>query len=403
MRKDKPQKSASRATEEFELAWKEFFKKKPKPKNDQQDKKQLEDFINWYNNIRKQSDTGKTPAEMYKEIYGEEPKSPIKDKTRMLNFEWDEDYKEPHQLLYEADQLCIDGEYQKALNNVEQVLEIIPDDEEALLLKSQILPYLNRAQEAEKILNNIAEKLGKSAYWYFYRAGLSFWHGNIAHAVESIKEAVEKEPNNFDVVASAAQYLYLDKDEAYKDYLQRAKEIDAKRVKNFESKYWISQEELIKGPFVVSALNTINELLEKDKTDYARKNISFLIKYEKDLPKDLIDMILGLEIESYFVDKDLKIIKEKIDSLIDRNKNNQHAYFYKAQLLFEKGDLSSALEEIDRCLEIAEMKIPHPDFYLLKSMILKKQDDNSYLYYENKAKELRKGMDKMSEFLEDLG
>ena len=403
MRKDKPQKSASRATEEFELAWKEFFKKKPKPKNDQQDKKQLEDFINWYNNIRKQSDTGKTPAEMYKEIYGEEPKSPIKDKTRMLNFEWDEDYKEPHQLLYEADQLCIDGGYQKALNNVEQVLEIIPDDEEALLLKSQILPYLNRAQEAEKILNNIAEKLGKSAYWYFYRAGLSFWHGNIAHAVESIKEAMEKEPNNFDVVASAAQYLYLDKDEAYKDYLQRAKEIDAKRVKNFESKYWISQEELIKGPFVVSALNTINELLEKDKTDYARKNISFLIKYEKDLPKDLIDMILGLEIESYFVDKDLKIIKEKIDSLIDRNKNNQHAYFYKAQLLFEKGDLSSALEEIDRCLEIAEMKIPHPDFYLLKSMILKKQDDNSYLYYENKAKELRKGMDKMSEFLEDLG
>ena len=403
MRKDKPQKSASRATEEFELAWKEFFKKKPKPKNDQQDKKQLEDFINWYNNIRKQSDTGKTPAEMYKEIYGEEPKSPIKDKTRMLNFEWDEDYKEPHQLLYEADQLCIDGGYQKALNNVEQVLEIIPDDEEALLLKSQILPYLNRAQEAEKILNNIAEKLGKSAYWYFYRAGLSFWHGNIAHAVESIKEAVEKEPNNFDVVASAAQYLYLDKDEAYKDYLQRAKEIDAKRVKNFESKYWISQEELIKGPFVVSALNTINELLEKDKTDYARKNISFLIKYEKDLPKDLIDMILGLEIESYFVDKDLKIIKEKIDSLIDRNKNNQHAYFYKAQLLFEKGDLSSALEEIDRCLEIAEMKIPHPDFYLLKSMILKKQDDDSYLYYENKAKELRKGMDKMSEFLEDLG
>ncbi|MEK6830684.1 MAG: hypothetical protein AABX77_01520 [Nanoarchaeota archaeon] len=403
MRKDKPQKSASRATEEFELAWKEFFKKKPKPKNDQQDKKQLEDFINWYNNIRKQSDTGKTPAEMYKEIYGEEPKSPIKDKTRMLNFEWDEDYKEPHQLLYEADQLCIDGGYQKALNNVEQVLEIIPDDEEALLLKSQILPYLNRAQEAEKILNNIAEKLGKSAYWYFYRAGLSFWHGNIAHAVESIKEAMEKEPNNFDVVASAAQYLYLDKDEAYKDYLQRAKEIDAKRVKNFESKYWISQEELIKGPFVVSALNTINELLEKDKTDYARKNISFLIKYEKDLPKDLIDMILGLEIESYFVDKDLKIIKEKIDSLIDRNKNNQHAYFYKAQLLFEKGDLSSALEEIDRCLEIAEMKIPHPDFYLLKSMILKKQDDDSYLYYENKAKELRKGMDKMSEFLEDFG
>ena len=399
---NKPQKPVNRATEEFELAWKEFFKNKPKPRNDQQEKKQLEDFTNWYNNVRKQSDTGKTPATMYKEIYGEEPKTPRKEKTRMLNFEWDEDYKEPDQLLYEADQLCIDGKYKEALYNIEQFLEIIPDEEEALLLKSQILSYLGKAKEAEEILNNLAKTNRKSTYWYFYRAGLYFWHGNIANAIESIKEAERKEPNNFDVVASCAQYLYLDKDESYKNYLEKARNIDAKRMKNFEKKYWISQKELVKSPFLVSALDTINELLEKNKTSDVRKNINFLMKYEEELPKDLIGMILGLEIESYFVDCDLEKAKGKIDSLISHNKNNPHAYFYKAQLLFEKEEFNSALEEIDKCLKIAEEKIPHPDFYLLKSIILKKQDDDEYLYYENKAKELGKGMEKMNEFMEDF-
>ena len=37
-------------------------------------KKQMDEFKHWYNKVRKQSDTGKTPEEMYKEIYGKEPK-----------------------------------------------------------------------------------------------------------------------------------------------------------------------------------------------------------------------------------------------------------------------------------------------------------------------------------------
>jgi len=32
-------------------------------------KRQMEEFIYWYNNVRKQSDAGKTPQEMEKEAY----------------------------------------------------------------------------------------------------------------------------------------------------------------------------------------------------------------------------------------------------------------------------------------------------------------------------------------------
>ena len=57
----------SPAIREYRMAFEEYFKRKPKPKNDKESKKQLEEFIYWYNNVRKQSDTGKTPEEMYKE------------------------------------------------------------------------------------------------------------------------------------------------------------------------------------------------------------------------------------------------------------------------------------------------------------------------------------------------
>ena len=89
---------ALKGVKEFELAWQEFFKDKPEPTNDEEEKKEQEEFYHWYNYVRKQSDTGKTPVEMYKELYGKEPPQglPISSEnpSRMMNFEWDEDYEE---------------------------------------------------------------------------------------------------------------------------------------------------------------------------------------------------------------------------------------------------------------------------------------------------------------------
>jgi len=98
MRKDilpeEMKREALQGMKEFELAWQEFFKNKPKPKNDEEDRKQQEEFYLWYNYERKQSDTGKTPAEMYKEVYGEEPNKDIKTDylkpSRFMGFGWEE-------------------------------------------------------------------------------------------------------------------------------------------------------------------------------------------------------------------------------------------------------------------------------------------------------------------------
>lgn len=97
--KDNNQKPAMR---EFEMAWQEFFKNKSRPKNDEEEKKEQEEFHHWYNYVRKQSDTGKTPAEMYKEIYGKEPPKNPSEVSRMMNFDWDEDYDEDQLIVDEA-------------------------------------------------------------------------------------------------------------------------------------------------------------------------------------------------------------------------------------------------------------------------------------------------------------
>ena len=118
MDKEEIKKTEFESIEETIRAWNEFFKDKPEPKNDEEDKKQQEEFYYWYNYVRKQRDTGKTPAEMYKETYGKEPPQnlPINSEeiSRMINFEWGEDENdepddegdEDEQMLSEATELA---------------------------------------------------------------------------------------------------------------------------------------------------------------------------------------------------------------------------------------------------------------------------------------------------------
>ena len=384
---------------EFELAWKEYFKDKPKPKTDGEDRKQQEEFQYWYNYVRKQSDTGKTPAEMYREVYGKEPGKNPDETSRIINFEWDEDYKEPQELLQEADGLNIKGKYKEALNKVNEVLEIISDDEEALLMKSELLNDLGKFDEAEKILKKIDKKDGLKAYASFYRAQRYFFEANFVRALEYMEEAYKQESDNFDFVIGLANYSYLNGEEGYTKYLEKAKNLDKKRAERFLKKFWIESKEIMEGPFPMVALENIDNLIHENKIEEAEKNIQFLIKNEKYLYKEIIKIIRGLQIECLLIRKNFEEALIKVEELNKIDKNNPHAYFYKSEWFYGNSRMDEALEEIDKCLEIAEKKLPHPDFYMLKSMILKKQDNDEYLYYKNKAKALMKGRKVLKEFM----
>mgnify|MGYP001592733254 CR=1 FL=1 len=160
---EKIKKEGLRSMKEFEMAWEEFFKNKLKPKNDEEDRKQQEDFYLWYNYARKQSDTGKTPAEMYKEVYGEEPKNILDEKkpSRFMNFEWDEDYNEEDfddenfeeeklkEITEFADQMFENGAWQ---NSKEQMKDMSKRDSSRHMFRLGVFMHSQYMNEQMKTL-----------------------------------------------------------------------------------------------------------------------------------------------------------------------------------------------------------------------------------------------------------
>ncbi|MEK6893057.1 MAG: hypothetical protein AABX07_02545 [Nanoarchaeota archaeon] len=114
-------KEGLRSIKEFDMAWNEFFKDKPEPKNDEEDRKQQEAFYHWYNYVRKQSDTGKTPSEMYMEVHGEEAGKNPKEPSRIMNFEWDDGNME--ELRVDANGIFDMGVWEQAKNFLQGMSE----------------------------------------------------------------------------------------------------------------------------------------------------------------------------------------------------------------------------------------------------------------------------------------
>ncbi|PIN88924.1 hypothetical protein COU57_06950 [Candidatus Pacearchaeota archaeon CG10_big_fil_rev_8_21_14_0_10_32_14] len=142
--------------------------------------------------------------------------------------------------------------------------------------------------------------------------------------------------------------------------------------------------------------------MEKNEISEANNNLNFLLIHENLLDKEIIKMARGLQIECLFVENRLDEVNEKIARLLEIDDDNHHAHFYKSQLLFFSKNYDDALKSINKCLEKSEKIMPHPDFYMLKAMILKEQDNEEYIYYEEKSKELLKARDFIMEAMDDL-
>jgi len=164
------------AQKEFDLAWEEYFKDKSYPENGEEEKKELEEFYHWYNYVRKQPDTGKTPAEMYKEVYEEEPPKEVIKESRMFNFEWDgsEEYEE--EITKEAEEI-VKETFPKLWNGVKEDMKDCSKKETAeRMYLFGILTYMRMIDLGDK---EMKEKMEKSP--------------EIRNMVDEIKKNLEKE------------------------------------------------------------------------------------------------------------------------------------------------------------------------------------------------------------------
>jgi len=366
----KLEEEMSRGFSEYELAWDEFFKNKPKPKNDDEEQKQMIEFGFWYNNVRKQSDTGKTPAEM-----GE----------RAL--EYSEDNAEEDYLYEEAVSLVEAEEFLEAIEMCNELIRINPENDDALLLKVEALTGLGKFEEIEPILRECSKINPHNPFVYFHQAELFLVRRNLEAALDSINKSLEMNPDCFGFLIMKAQLLFLLNNESYKDLVEKTRKLDGKRLENFLKKIWISREEFYAEKVSAGLMKLMDSSFEKN-GDKSLEEIQQL--KNMDLDSKTKEMVLGLEIECFLIKKDIETAKKLIENLKAMNKSNPHMWFYDAQVQFYEGKEEKALDTIEKCIVVAEKeKLEHFEYYGLKSRILKKLGNPESAKWEEKAKKLR--------------
>ncbi|NCO97331.1 MAG: hypothetical protein COY38_01195 [Candidatus Aenigmarchaeota archaeon CG_4_10_14_0_8_um_filter_37_24] len=135
------------------------------------------------------------------------------------------------------------GDYEGAMEVIEEILELSPNNRDGLLLKAGAFGELGMLKDQEKILNKIIKLYPENAEVYCLMAMKHFRINEDEEAMKYIDMSLEK-GENFDNLITKAQFLHLmSGKENYRKYLKKAEKIDKKRLENFMKNIWISKEE----------------------------------------------------------------------------------------------------------------------------------------------------------------
>lgn len=125
---------------------------------------------------------------------------------------------------------------QEAIKICDQILELNPDNRDALLIKAGSLPHLDRNDEANELIVNIKAKWPD--HWEaYYLQGVALFNENEEKAMREFEKSIELK-ETFDNLISAAQLACFMQRPVYKEYLGKAKKLDQKRFDNYMKSYW---------------------------------------------------------------------------------------------------------------------------------------------------------------------
>lgn len=176
----------------------------------------------------------------------------------------------------------------RAIEYADEVLEH-EENVEAMLIKAEALMRLNRVAESDRIVDRILEKQPHNIEAIKNKAMNCFMSFNFREALHWADEGMKIDSEDFDVLISKANMMYLLGDDCFCEYVERARKVDRERTENFMENFWIWNEEghiakmaddfmdeAVYGS-VDKALNIVDEAIELsvDKSD-----IDFL-KYMK--------------------------------------------------------------------------------------------------------------------------
>lgn len=150
--------------------------------------------------------------------------------------------KEITSLVQSVYALIESGDFKKALIVLDEVLQIAPNDERALLLKVQILLFFRKLRDADKTASVVIELYPKDHHVYLAKAISTFLYtNNISEAISYLNKGLELKSDCFELVIAKAQMLYWLNDASYNAWIQQASQIDSSRTDMFLKKYWIEE------------------------------------------------------------------------------------------------------------------------------------------------------------------
>lgn len=132
------------------------------------------------------------------------------------------------------------GKYKEALDSINRLLEILPDDHGALMAKVQLLVYFKKLRDADKLIDRVIEKYPRDPYAYLSRAIITvLYSSNIKEAISHLDAGIDACPDCFELLVAKAQMLYWLGDSSYNLWIERAERLDKARAEKFLQKYWV--------------------------------------------------------------------------------------------------------------------------------------------------------------------
>jgi len=154
------------------------------------------------------------------------------------------------------------GDQKKAIKVCDKILELLPDNIDAMLIKAGALSALFEIDKSDELLKSIMEKWPEHWEAYYLYAGSCFARQDNEKTLEMIDKSLHLS-RRFDNVIMKAQYLYLQGKDGYTEYIEEAKKIDKLRAENFLRHSWIDDTGDVK-PTIKELLVAAKLLFRKD-------------------------------------------------------------------------------------------------------------------------------------------
>ncbi|MEK6845293.1 MAG: hypothetical protein AABY26_00925 [Nanoarchaeota archaeon] len=315
--------------------------------------------------------------------------------------------------LARADRLIQHGKYPEAIKVCDLVLDAYPICNEALLMKMTANISTNDYKSADACFERYKEIDPDNPEIYVLKWQLELEKvlkaGNITiddlkSTIPFLDTAIKINPQYFDALISKAQILFWLGDDEYKKHIGKCRKVDAVRTKNFLAQHWIRDIPNCHPLAVLgNSVDKIEKLMSSGNYQQALDDINKIIALK--MEQGLKEVLHSLKTEALICLKDYSQANLEITKLISLNKDYPKSYFHQAVIHFKCSELGEALEEINKCIAVAEkVSMKHFEYYRLKADILKKIGDGGWQEFERRAKEVNAENTKMfNKFCKEKG